>query len=140
MQHQPTAEPFDIGEARRVLGDVFAPWVQDLGLSIASIECAAPPGAPADWQPGAILRMAYRPTVRVAKTRRVASLPDCSLCVDDLEGVGAFLELERLVPDETDAGVVQAELAEFVASLDIVVTRTAETYDSLVRAAQQASS
>jgi adenylate cyclase class 2 len=89
---------------------------------------------------GAILRMAYRPTVRVAKTRRVASLPDCSLCVDDLEGVGAFMELERLVPDETDAGVVQAELAEFVASLDIVVTRTAETYDSIVRAAQQAPS
>jgi uncharacterized protein (TIGR00369 family) len=59
MQHQPTAEPFDIGQARRVLGDVFAPWVQDLGLSIASIECAAPPGAPADWQPGAVLRMAF---------------------------------------------------------------------------------
>jgi uncharacterized protein (TIGR00369 family) len=59
MQHQPTAEPFDIGEARRVLGDVFAPWVQDLGLSIASIDCAAPPGAPADWQPGAVLRMAF---------------------------------------------------------------------------------
>ena len=50
---------FDIEEARRVLGDVFAPWVQDLGLSIGSIECAPPPGAAADWQPGAILRMAF---------------------------------------------------------------------------------
>jgi adenylate cyclase, class 2 len=89
---------------------------------------------------GAILRMAYRPTVRVAKTRRVASLPDCSLCVDDLEGAGVFMELERLVPDETDADAVQAELAEFVASLDIAVTRTAETYDSLVRSVQQAPS
>src|SRR6202007_1049440 len=64
MPHDPNAydqkaEQFDIEEARRVLGDVFAPWVQDLGLSIASVECAAPPGAPADWQPGAILRMAF---------------------------------------------------------------------------------
>ena len=59
MQHeQPTVE-FDIEEARRVLGDVFAPWVQDLGLSVERVECAAPPGAAADWQPGAILRMAF---------------------------------------------------------------------------------
>jgi adenylate cyclase class 2 len=88
---------------------------------------------------GAILRMGYRPTVRVAKTRRVASLEDCSLCVDDLEGVGVFMELERLVPDEADAGAVQADLAGFVASLDIATTRTADTYDSLVQAAQQVS-
>src|ERR1700721_2222695 len=59
MQSQPEAAEFDIEEARRVLGDVIAPWVQDLGLSIDSIECAPPPGAAADWQPGAILRMAF---------------------------------------------------------------------------------
>lgn len=56
-QNQPPAGEFDIEEARRVLREVFAPWVQDLRLSIASIECAPPPGAGADWQPGAILRM-----------------------------------------------------------------------------------
>jgi uncharacterized protein (TIGR00369 family) len=57
-QQQQPAE-LDIAEARRVLGEVFAPWVQDLGLSISSIEYAPPPGAAADWQPGAILRMAF---------------------------------------------------------------------------------
>jgi uncharacterized protein (TIGR00369 family) len=56
MQQGTQAAEFDIEEARRVLGDVFAPWVQDLGLSIGSIEYAPPPGA---WQPGAILRMAF---------------------------------------------------------------------------------
>src|SRR5712671_5892237 len=59
MQYEQQTEEFDIEEARRVLGDVFAPWVQDLGLSVGNIECAPPPGAPADWQPGAILRMAF---------------------------------------------------------------------------------
>ena len=59
MQNDTKSEAFDIEEARRVLGDVFAPWVQDLGLSIASIESAPPPGAAADWQPGAVLRMAF---------------------------------------------------------------------------------
>ena len=64
MPHEPKAyeqkdEEFDIEESRRVLGDVFAPWVQDLGLSIGSVEYAPPPGAAADWQPGAVLRMAF---------------------------------------------------------------------------------
>jgi uncharacterized protein (TIGR00369 family) len=59
MPHQQQDVEFDIQEARRVLGDVFAPWVQDLGLSVGSIECDPPPGAAADWTPGAILRMPF---------------------------------------------------------------------------------
>jgi uncharacterized protein (TIGR00369 family) len=59
MQTEQQSADFDIEEARRVLGDVFAPWVQDLGLSISAIECAPPAGAAPDWQPGAILRMAF---------------------------------------------------------------------------------
>ena len=30
------------------------------------------------------------------RPRRMATLENCSLCVDELEGVGGFLELERL--------------------------------------------
>jgi uncharacterized protein (TIGR00369 family) len=59
MSQQQQPAEFGIEEARRVLGEVFAPWVQDLGLSISSIDYTAPPGAAADWQPGAILRMAF---------------------------------------------------------------------------------
>jgi adenylate cyclase class 2 len=88
---------------------------------------------------GAIVQMGYRPTVRVAKTRRVAVTADCSVCVDDVEGVGGFVELERILPDDGAADVVQAELAALVESLGIAATRTSETYDSLVRAAQEES-
>jgi uncharacterized protein (TIGR00369 family) len=59
MQDGQQTGEFDIEEARRVLGDVFAPWVRDLGLSIAGIESDPPAGAAADWQPGAVLRMAF---------------------------------------------------------------------------------
>jgi uncharacterized protein (TIGR00369 family) len=60
MASDPTAPAkFDIEEARGVLREVFAPWVQDLGLSIVGIESDPPPAAPADWQPGAVLRMAF---------------------------------------------------------------------------------
>jgi uncharacterized protein (TIGR00369 family) len=59
MQDEPRANVFDIEEARRVLGDVFAPWVQNLGLSIDSIECNPTTGAAPDREPGAVLRMAF---------------------------------------------------------------------------------
>ena len=59
MTSEPKAAEFDIADARRVLGDVFAPWVQDLGLTVDSIETAPPAAAPADWQPRAVLRMAF---------------------------------------------------------------------------------
>jgi uncharacterized protein (TIGR00369 family) len=53
------AAELDLDEARRVLGDVFAPWVRDLGLSIERLETSPPAGAAPDWQPGATLRMAF---------------------------------------------------------------------------------
>src|ERR1700712_2577680 len=58
VPEQKSAE-FDLNEASRVLGEVFAPWVQDLGLSIDKLEISPPSPAPADWQPGATLRMAF---------------------------------------------------------------------------------
>ena len=59
MQAEQPKTDVDIEEARRVLREVFAPWVLDLQLSISGIECAAPPGAAADWQPRAVLRMPF---------------------------------------------------------------------------------
>jgi len=85
----------------------------------------------------AALHMGYRPTVRIAKTRRMATLDDCSLCIDEVDGVGGFLELERMAPDHADAQAVQADLAAFVSSLGIAASRTDQTYDSLVHAAQE---
>lgn len=59
MQQQPRSSEFGVEDARRVLADVFAPWVRDLGLFLEAIEFEPPLNAAADWQPGATLRMAY---------------------------------------------------------------------------------
>ncbi len=59
MQQQQPATEFGIADARRVLGEVFAPWVQDLNLSVEGFDFTAPPDGSADWQPGAILRMPF---------------------------------------------------------------------------------
>jgi uncharacterized protein (TIGR00369 family) len=58
MQQEKAAE-FGIVDARRVLGEVFAPWVLDLNLSIEGFDVAPPPAAGSDWQPGAVLRMPF---------------------------------------------------------------------------------
>jgi uncharacterized protein (TIGR00369 family) len=58
MQQQPQAAEFGIAEARRLLGEVFAPWVMDLDLAIERFD-AVPPDDGADWQPGAILRLPF---------------------------------------------------------------------------------
>lgn len=55
---QPAGE-FGINDARRVLGEVFAPWVQDLDLSIEQFDITPPTDGSADWQPGAVLRMPF---------------------------------------------------------------------------------
>ena len=53
------AGSINIEEARRILGDVFAPWVRDLGLSVDAVDYERPDDAGPDWQPGAVLRMAF---------------------------------------------------------------------------------
>jgi adenylate cyclase class 2 len=87
----------------------------------------------------AALHMGYRPTVRIVKTRRTGSIGDSSLFIDEVEGVGGFIEAERMAPDDADAQAVQAELAALIESLGAATTRTTETYDSLVYAAQDTS-
>ncbi|WP_027534733.1 PaaI family thioesterase [Bradyrhizobium sp. WSM3983] len=57
MPPQPDPE-FGITDARRILGEVFAPWVQDLNLLVERLEHTPPADAP-DWQPGALLRMPF---------------------------------------------------------------------------------
>jgi adenylate cyclase class 2 len=81
----------------------------------------------------AVVAMGFHPTVRIVKTRRTATVGDLALCVDELDGLGVFLEVERMVPDGVPGEAVQAELSRFVASLGVDAEQTSLTYDDLVR-------
>lgn len=91
-----------------------------------------------DQMHAAVIAMGFRPTVRIVKRRRTGELGAWSLCLDEVERAGCFLELECLPGPDQDAELVQAELAEFVDSLGVGVERVSDTYDSLVRAADLA--
>lgn len=54
-------EVFGIAAATRLMAEVVAPWVQDLGILVEAIESGRPAGAPPDWQPGAVLRLPFSP-------------------------------------------------------------------------------
>jgi acyl-coenzyme A thioesterase PaaI-like protein len=56
---KPAEAVFGLEAAGRVMTDVVASWVQDLGLLVESVEAGRPAGAPADWQPGAVLRLPF---------------------------------------------------------------------------------
>ena len=66
-------------------------------------------------------------------SHRLSALGDLILCVDELDGLGVFLEVDRMVPDDVPGEAVQADLSRFVASLGIDAEQTGQTYDVLVR-------
>lgn len=93
------------------------------------------PVADRDQMHAAVAAMGFRPTVRIAKVRRAGAVGDVAVCVDDVEGLGLFMELEQLVGDDVAGEAVQAELDAVVRSWGLDVERTRATYDSLLRAA-----
>jgi adenylate cyclase class 2 len=68
--------------------------------------------------------MGFSATVRIHKTRRTARHGDLSLCLDEVAGIGSFLEVETMKHNGSTGLAEQAKLAAFVAGLDIEVTRT----------------
>jgi adenylate cyclase class 2 len=83
----------------------------------------------------ALLTMGFRPTVRISKSRRNARWGELSLCLDAVEGLGVFVEVEILLGGDESGHDAQVELDRWVSSLSVPVQRTTETYDSLIRAA-----
>jgi adenylate cyclase class 2 len=93
-----------------------------------------------DQMHAAIVAMGFRPTVRIVKVRRTAACRDMVLCVDEVDGLGWFLEAERMVAGDLPGEVVQAGLCRFVESLGVDAERVEQTYDWLVRHARATAS
>ena len=55
--------------------------------------------------------------------------------MDQVEHLGVFFEIERVIPPGRSGQAVQAELDAFARSLGVELERTTDTYDSLLRAA-----
>ena len=84
----------------------------------------------------ALLALGCQATVQAGKTRRVARVGEYALCVDQVDGVGAFLEVEVMTAATDDVVRVQGQLAPRVNGLGTPVERVSATYDQLVAPAR----
>ncbi|WP_233196629.1 MULTISPECIES: CYTH domain-containing protein [Micromonospora] len=82
---------------------------------------------------GALVTMGFTPTVQIVKRRRTGRWGEVSLCLDAVEGLGTFVEVEALIGTEESGRAAQERLDGLVRSLGVTVTRITDTYDSLLR-------
>ena len=66
----------------------------------------------------ALLLMGYKEAVCVNKTRIVTHYKGDEICIDDVDGLGTFIEMERLVQDG-DAEKIQEGLFKFFEKIGI---------------------
>lgn len=79
-----------------------------------------------------LLLMGYQEAVCVNKVRRKTEYNGCELCVDEVEGLGSFIEMEKLT-ENGDAQKIQEELFQFFVSLGITAAdRVTKGYDILM--------
>lgn len=62
-----------------------------------------------------LLALGWKPEVEVKKTRKKGKLGDYEVCLDNVEGLGTFMELEKMTDDKnSDAEEIRKELFEAV--------------------------
>lgn len=66
-----------------------------------------------------LLELGYVPQVEVKKVRRKCKLENYEVCLDEVEELGSFVEIEELAPDNVDAGEIQEKLTRVLESLGL---------------------
>lgn len=65
----------------------------------------------------ALFMMGYNRANKVIKLRRTTHFKEFEICIDEVEQLGSFIEIEKI--SEEDVDIVRKELNEFLLSLDI---------------------
>jgi adenylate cyclase class 2 len=73
----------------------------------------------ADAMHRALLLLGFVPGVEVRKTRRKGKLGEYEICLDQAEGLGDFVELERMVADDADPARISEEIYQKLESLGL---------------------
>jgi adenylate cyclase class 2 len=79
-------------------------------------------------------RLGFTYDVNLHKCRRIAHYKGLELCFDDIQKLGEFVEIEKLVSEEVDIDAVQTELWGILEGLGVHKDdRTHRGYDTLMR-------
>ena len=83
------------------------------------------------------MKLHPKPFIEVKKHRQKARFNDMELCLDEIDDLGTFIEIEKLTNDE-DTERIQAELFDFLLTLGIQKEdRITQGYDTLMRLNQE---
>lgn len=66
-----------------------------------------------------LLSLGYRAALTVKKTRRSFTRGAQTVCLDDVDGLGDYMELEELVPDEAARSAAAASLLSLLDTLGV---------------------
>jgi len=66
-----------------------------------------------------LLTLGYSPIVEVKKTRRKGKLGEYEICLDEVEQLGTFVELEKMADDNTNPEKIKEELFVELESLGL---------------------
>jgi len=83
---------------------------------------------------GAIYELGLEPYVTVKKSRRTAKADDYEICLDDVEGLGSFIEIEKIVDNSANHEEVMNELWQFAEKLGLSWSDCIDSgYDVMLR-------
>lgn len=78
-------------------------------------------------------RLGYTFGVRTKKTRQVAKYKHYEICIDEIDGLGCFVEIEELAEDDADVDKVQNNLWTILQQLGVSKDdRVHKGYDDLM--------
>ena len=65
----------------------------------------------------ALFLMGYKIANKVIKVRQTTHVKDFEICIDEVEGMGSFIEVEKM--SEGDVDLIRKDLNEFIISLGV---------------------
>lgn len=66
---------------------------------------------------GILEMLGLKEAVRTVKKRQTTHYKDFEICIDEVEGLGSFIEVERIAGEEADR--IQKEMLEFLTTLGV---------------------
>ena len=66
-----------------------------------------------------VKELGFVPFSDLSKTRRTGKLNDVEVCIDSVEGLGNFMELERLADENADPVAITDDLWRIMAELGV---------------------
>lgn len=87
-----------------------------------------------------ILHLGFVPYVHVKKTRQKAQLGDIELCIDQVDGLGSFVEAEKLTDEDVDYATIVDELWSVFTQFGITrQDQVHDGYDVLIKKMEEKS-